>query len=261
MGTFWCADAPRQIDDISEVSVMASWLPPKQPPPPVVLHSDEEDSEDIPLLEIVDSPAKRSALPSSRSVHTQPPLLTLYRALVTSCGFGKKMIRLFDNNDRLVYTAEPDRDGYAVLTKTSFCLGRIEMLRKNEGTLILSAGSADKEVIGVHIDAGLMRLVLMPQGKVYPALGKDTRLSSLAGREKPPDDAFYFASDVAQKGVPFPDVPQCCDQTEKCFVVHDGDGYLVLMIYKMADRFFSVHASDVFGPIGALACAVPVLHK
>jgi hypothetical protein len=171
------------------------------------------------------------------------------------------MIRIFDNRDGLVYTAAPNGDCYAVLNRASFCLGRIEMLRKSEATLILSAGSTNQEVIGVHIDRRLMRIVVMPQAKVHPTLGKDTRLCALAGRETPPDGAFYFASDVPQKGVPFPDVPQCADQTEKCFVVHDGDGYLVLMIYKMAERFFSVQAVDVFGPIGALTCAVAALHK
>jgi hypothetical protein len=246
---------------------------------PVEFASDNDGSDDIPLITGETKP-KRSPSPSPAPVALHPaapprqPELVFYRVSYTTgvLSSSKKLIRFFDNWDALLFTAEPkDYQGassYIISSRNSAVVARVELHKKNPHYTLVMHSSTDKEVLGVAWEAAshgpVLRMALIQPDRFYLAPDRDARLGCLAAQGTPPAGCWEFVSRPppgGQNAGMLPDLPEYADQSERCFVVEDKQGAIVMKFYAMADKFCTIQVASCFDPVCAFGCAIAVIIK
>jgi hypothetical protein len=229
--------------------------------------SDTEDIDDIPIFSS-DPPASRA-----------PPVglipFVTYRASWAPATIGSPIpqVNFIGADDVWLLTAGP-REVNGILSYVitaphrTDALGRLEVPGIPACTLVVPNGPAEMDVFALlWEDTGIRFAFLAPGGEAYVPASPDERLALAFRDGKPlPPNALIFASkprrvDGRGRPVRHPDLPIVAKMSDRNFVLADVHETIVVRIYKMADRFFTVQAVPYFVPPIVFAFAIAVVVK
>jgi hypothetical protein len=236
--------------------------------------SDEDIADDIPLVsEVAELESSSSKLTVARLSTSSVPEIpfNIFRVNWVVGGFSSsiKQIHFLSASDSWVFTAEPKEfNGIPSWMITSphetTTLGRLEAPKVPAYTLVTSNSSNEEDILGLVWDGNAIKFVFCAPGA---STSKDDRLGMVLKDGKPlPTQGIVFTSKkppVNEKGKPlrYSELPELSELCEKNFVFEDGQGIIVMKIYKMAERFFTVQAVPYFSPLVVFGCAIGVIIK
>jgi hypothetical protein len=239
----------------------------------IVFDSDVDDFDDIPIVS--DDPP----IPPQRSFPVLAPVEPIpfrtYRISWTTGTFGSSIqqIRFIGEGDIWIFNAEPQEvkgvPSYVITSPhQTEVLGWIETPKIPAYTLVFPNSVNDVDVLGLVWETAGLRLAFMPPGQQpYCAPSPDDRLAIRFRNGKTmPRNGLFFSSKppgTDEKGKPTrqADLPIVAEASEKNFVIEDVHGIIVMKIYKMAEKFFTVQAVPYFIPPVVFAFAIAVIVK